>query len=457
MRLLTALCLLAASAVQPAAVGPESFRFTKAIEPERSDEDVMASVVLDGDAFSATRDGMPDLRIFDGQGKQTPLLVERAVEKVERQTRATLPSRVVALREREDRLRIIVELEDEAKGADGLSVFTPLKDYECRVRVFGSGDDFRWMPLEEDGLIFDYSRFIDVKNRDVSLADNDYRRYAVEIIPVENVQESLFREMTRRYHGQEEIERVEKTVFRRRPFRVDRIEMWQNRSETVKQRDKKTDYYVSVSHIEDDASERVTTIDVSARRQPITKLILETDSQNFKRPVRVQIPTARHGRTEWRDIAAGTVSLIRFGTFCEDRLAVSFPEQRAAEYRIVIENGDNQPLRINGVKAVGNAYQAVFIAVPDESYTLAYGSESAERADYDAAAVLAPLRARGHRPTPAKLGPEIINPSVKISDGALRELFASPVFLGTVVVVLVVLLGWALYAAVRRIDRLPRG
>lgn len=455
MKHIITLFLLMVWTIPAWAAEPEAFRFHKQIERAEPEKESIVGVTLDSDAFAATRDGLPDVRVLDADGKQTPIIIEKVVETTSFSERVKLPSRVVKLDKKDDRLRIVLELLDDESGAEGLTVVTPLKNYERRVRVFGSGEDFHWFSLEENGLIFDYSEFMDVENRDVRLGDNEYRRYAVEIVDIEDVRSSLFREMTRKYRGTEEVERVEKTVFQRRPFRIDRIKMWKTREKTLEKRDKKAGYHVAVSQVKEVLAERVTNIDLSARREPITELTLETPSTNFNRTVRVQVPMKRGINTEWRDIARGTFSRIKFDAYERQSLTISFPEQRSEEFRIVIDNGDNRPLDITGVKARGNVYRTVFIAEPNVSYRLAYGSETAETGDYDAAAVLAPLRAEGHQPVKAELGMEMENEVPDSAGNAFNELIANPLVWGAAIVVLVVLLGWALYSAVHRIDRLP--
>ncbi len=416
----------------------------------------MVAVEFDDNVYAATRDGLPDVRVLDAQGRQTPMLIEKVVEKIDYSVRKTLPGKVISLSKDDNRVKVVLQLEDDASGADGLSIFTPLTDYERRVRVYGSKDGVVWMSLEENGLIFDYSRLMDIGNRDVRLPKNDYRYYAVSILDVNDVEDSLFREMTRKYQGNKEVERIEKSVLQRRPFRMDRIDFWKNQPATLEKRDKTADYYVSIAKIEQSLQDHTTNIYVSARRQPLTAFTLETSSRNFSRPIRVQAQGAEGDKTEWRDIAQGKISLIEFAAFSEKSLTISFPAERAEEYRIVIRNEDNPPLKITGVKARGDVYRAVFLAAPGESYRLEYGSETAPRPSYDAAAVLAPLRAKGIKPVAAKLGPEVADPAPEPPPLDFRALLNNPLLLGAAIVVLVLLLGWALYLAARRIDRLPR-
>jgi hypothetical protein len=448
-------CLLMGYALQGAGAEPKDFRFRRDIELGKSATDRLVSVVLPSDVYAATRDGYPDLRIFDGQGRQTPCLAEMATQTRTHTVRAPCRSHVASLKEREDGIELVVQLEDESPAADGLTIWTPLADYERRVRVFGSTSGRVWTPLV-NGLIFDYSRYMDLGNRELSLPENDFRRLKVVISGIADAKDSPFLELTRKYRGGTEAERIEKTVVQRRPFRMDRIDLWRLRSEQLSERPREVNYPVEMSRVEEDAAGKSTIVYLRSRREPLTEFTLETSSRNFSRAARVQVPVRRGVRMQWADISQGRVSLVDFGGYRSESLGLSFPEQRQDEYRIVICNEDSPPLEIKGVKARGNEYRLVLLAAGNETYRLCYGADEVGRPEYDAAAVLGPLQLRGNRPTEAPLGKEIANPAVGPPSFALRGILNNALFLGAVVVLLVAALGWALFRATRRINALPK-
>ena len=90
----------------------------------------------------------------------------------------------------------------------------------------GSPDGKVWFPLVSDGLIFDFSRYMELSNRDITLPANTHRRFKVVVEQAQDRRESPFRELTRIRRGDLEVRRDETTVIDRRPFRIDRIEMW---------------------------------------------------------------------------------------------------------------------------------------------------------------------------------------------------------------------------------------
>ena len=456
--LATFLCFLLLNLALPSrAAEPEMFRFSKDIQSSANDEEAILAVAFDSDVYAATRDRFPDLRIFNAENQETPFVVEKATEPRMRTVRTTCGSTVTALDEHENDLDILLRLDDRAPAADGLSIMTPLTNFERRVLVYGSDDAVTWTPLVDAGLVFDYSRYMDISNREVRLPKNNYRHLKVRIEGIADSKESPFLDLTRKYRGGHEAERVENIVLQRRPFRMDSIELWRERQEKLSENQRKIDYKVAKFHVEENPDNKTTIVYVTMRREPLTEFALETASRNFNRSAVVQTPVMRAGRTEWIDVGRGQVSRVDFAGYRKETLDLFFPERRETTYRIVIHNEDSPPLAITGAEARGNVYRALFLAAPVDRYRLCYGSDEIEAPKYDAAMVLAPLR-QSHATAEGQLGAEIASAVEGESHVfSLRDLFRSRVFLGTVVAVLVVLLGWALYHASKRISELPRG
>jgi hypothetical protein len=452
-----ALAISLSAAAHCLAAQPGDFRFHKDIACGEAGMESIVGVVLDPDVYADTRDGFPDLRIFDAAGRETPFVIETATESRTHTVRAGCPALAPSLKERPEGLEIVVPLEKDSPAADGLVIVTPLTNFERRVRVFGSQDGKEWKPLVADGLVFDYSRYMDVNNREIRLPKNDCRQLKIVISGIDDTTESPLRELTRKYQGGNESERVERMTLERRPFRIDRIELWSEKTETLAQHQKQVEYPVKLGRIEQDTDEKATVVYVAARREPLTALTLETKSRNFSRPIVVQTPTKRGGQARWTDVAHGHISLLRFGQFRREALSVSFPEQRQSEYRIVIRNEDSPPVEVSGVKSRGNEYRAIFLAEKDQSYRLDYDSDNVESPRYDAAAVLAPLQSQGVRPSVGKLGKQVANTTnPEPPTASARRLLNDPLFMGGVIVVLVAVLAWALFRATRRINDIPK-
>lgn len=449
--------LMLATVAQGFAAQPTNFGFHKDIERRDAGKESIVAATLDPEVYVGTRNDFADLRVFDAEGRETPFLVEPVTEKCERIVRAACGSRVASLKEEADRLEIVVSLNEGAPPATDMTIVTPLVDYERQVRVFGTKDGKEWKPLVTDGLLFDYSRYVDLRNSDIRLPPNDCRQLKVVISGIEDSRQSPLMELTRKYEKGRESEREERTTLRRRPFRIDRIELSGEQTERLADSPKQTNYRVSLTHVDEDAADKTTIATLDARREPLTSLTLRTNSRNFSRPAVVQVMTKYGGNTRWTDIAHGQLTLLDFGRYHRESLTLTFPEQRQSHYRIVVRNEDSRPLKISGVTSSGITYRVVFLAEAGQSYRLAYGSENVESPRYDVAAVLAPLRAETARTDNASLGPQIANTQpVEAAPTRARSLVNDPLVMGGVIAALVAVLAWALYRAARRIGEIPK-
>jgi hypothetical protein len=430
------------------------FQFRKDIELGSATGEEIIAVPLDSDVYAGTRDRYPDLRIVDDRGEMVPYLLERIGKERINQVRQPCASKLVSLHVDEGKaLEIVIALDEKAPAAGGLTIQTPLVDYEHRVGVFGSQSGKDWVPLVTDGVIFDYSRFMDIRNRDVALPANSYRQFKLVVEQELDDRESPLRELIRGQTDGKKDTRIEITRNRRTPFRIDRVELWRTvenagpiESETVR-------YPQAALWVEHDAAKKLSRVDIEGRREPLTRLSLTTTSRNFSREARVLVPVERGALTEWVEVGRHTLVNIQFRAYHRAELSVDFPEQRQSHYRLEIENADNPALEITGVDVQGLGYHAVFLRSEGRTYRLEYGSDTAESPTYETAAVLASLR-RGYHPVTAKLGPQIAHPAYR-GDGGLRAFLNSPVFLTLAIASMVVVLAWALFRAGMRIKKLP--
>ncbi|MFH1708387.1 MAG: hypothetical protein ABIF71_10810 [Planctomycetota bacterium] len=204
-------------------------------------------------------------------------------------------------------------------------------------------------------------------------------------------------------------------------------------------------------------AQKTTVVEVTSRREPLTGLAITTDGANFSRraEVMIKISINENGRVgeDWRTIGSGVLQDLALGTVHRSSLALTFPETRATAYRIVINDGDNPPLRVTGVQGRGDVYRALFLSGGTDRYALYYGGADVGPADYDAAAVLGPLR-KDCRPVLWTMEPGAPNPAYAPTAAEERGAFfkrKSVLFSGIALVVLA--LGWALIRAVRHTEQ----
>jgi hypothetical protein len=435
---------------------PARFRFAKPIElPAAKDEEIVA-FRIDSDVYAVTKPGLPDLRVFDKDQAEVPYLIEAEVELREERSRVAFATEIVTARPDGNTLEVTLRLPDKSPNAEGFTIATPLVNYERKVRVAGSADGVKWTPLLADALLFDYTRFMDVSRREIPLPANTFRQFKLTIEDVIEEAESPFKELTRTFRADKEDQKVERTMIERRPFRIDRIGAWSTATRERIEQTRQVAYPVAEFAVKEESAKKQSVISVKTRREPISRFTLKTTSRNFSRRAVVEVLTARaKGPAEWRPIGEATISNVNYRDQRQEQLTITFPETREEQYRIVIHNDDNPVLSLQGVNAEGGAQHVVFMAQPGGGYRVAYGSDAAEAPRYEAATVLAKLR-RATPPVAATLGAQVANPDFAAAPATVQSVLNNRVFLGTAIVVMVAVLGWALYRASRRMEDLPK-
>jgi hypothetical protein len=448
--------ILASFATLAVAAGP-SLKYFKPLALPVLDKEELVAVPLDSDVYEVTRAGLPDLRLLDAANTEVTFIVRKAVSKRDETIRETWTARRKPSAKPLDTggLEITLELERDEPMPNGLRLVSPQRDFEHRVQVESSADGQTWQPLVRDGLIFDYAKYIDVRNDAVKWppAEAPRRHIRITIDDVTEEQESQLMELTRRLRGDDVAEKSERLIIDRRPFRIERIEFWRD---VIRERvtgDLRADYSLSGMKVTNDADDKQTHITVDSRREPLASLSLVTESRNFSRAAQVEVEREQGGQNTWHAISSGNVSRIDVRNLDRTNLAISVPETRQARYRLVIENRDSAPLAITGVSARGPVYEVVFLADPKVEYRVAYGGSSIDSPNYDTAALTASLGA-GYTPLAAELGEQgVLSQEVVTGEPFFKRLINDTRLLTIAIAILVILLGLGLYQATRRVNR----
>lgn len=458
------LCLLCVSVLNPLTLAPGNsradepvLRFAKPILGLDAAEEALVAVPLDAEVYAATQEDLDDVRVLDADGDDVPLLLRMVPTTKSRVERTTWTGREPSVRPLEDGgLEIVIELHDHQNRPlpHGLNIVTPLINFEQGVRVETSADGQNWEPAAET-VIFDYTRYMDVRNVSVPFTETTDRWFRITIDDVTAEQQSQLLELTRRLQGDEETGHTERLTVDRRPFRIDRIEFWREVERPQASGAAHSAYPLAGFEVAQDVEEQETHVIIETQREPLTSFRLETPSRNFSRRVIVQVEYVDGVRQEWRALAEATLLRIDFRNLSREELVVTFPQTRADRYRLVIENRDSPPLEVTGIAAEGTVYEAVFFAEPEREYRLAYGDELALAPHYDVAAIEA-LLLQGVEPQPAALAAEQPLSAAGPRATTFRDLLNSKPLLIGLVIVLVLSLGWGLYHAVQRMETLPK-
>lgn len=447
--LLTLGLLLLAPRPAPAAFSESGWRFYSRIETPYFPREEIVTVQLTSDVFEYAQADGADLRVVDDAGREVPHLLERRTRTEPRTVREACAAQLLSLDEGADnRLEIDYQLAADAAAPTGLTLVTPLKDFERLVSVSGSDDGNVWTLLAHEAPIFDFSRFMDVARSDVSLPANRFRRFRLVIRNVTDQARSPWAQLTRELGADGQARTVTEALsVENRPLRIDRVDFWRTVTREDRGAPESTDYQPQAFSVNREPGR--TLLEVTMRREPLTAFTLVTPSRNFSRPVTVEVGVQEGVQTRWREVGRGTWTNLDFRDLRRQELRVSFPEQRATRYRITVADGDSPPLEVRGVRAEGHAYHLAFLAFPARPYRLFYGAPAARAPVYDQVTVLNPLQG-AYQAQPVLLARRVFNEHYAES-APLTTWLRSRWFLGMAVAVAVLALGAALYRASRRL------
>ncbi|MEQ1620549.1 MAG: hypothetical protein ABL919_04010 [Methylococcales bacterium] len=431
-----------------------AYRFTRPIIHQNDGGQTLLAVALDNPIYAVVADGFSDLRLVNQEGVETPFLLQQITSRKTVIQRLPSASVTQALQTSgSDGITVMVDLDKGAANADGLSVITAQHDFEYSLQIYGTNDDGaskNWQLLLDNALIYDYARYMDVNNHDIDFPSNNYRHFKIVIAQPIQVRIGKLLELTRTIRGDKNPQLSEKLELLNEPLHIDRIEFWHNQSETLPETEQQFDYPLTAFNVTQDAEHKTSVIDIDSRNQPLTGFTLKTTTPNFRRNAEVQIP-AQHGM---QTIGHANLEALHFQDINRDKTDINFPEQRRQHYRIVIQNQDNPPLEISNVTGNGHGYQLLFLPQPGKTYQLRYSSAQAKLPHYDTAPILELLK-RGYPITSAELGPENAEAPVKQTFDFVN-LLNSKLFLGLVIGLMVLVLGWSLYRVSKRVTELPK-
>lgn len=434
--------------------------YVKDIElpPIKSEE--LLSVTLDSDVYTHSQTNYHDLRLLNSKNKEVAYLVRRGQTKQKRIIKRIWDAENVSLKPLEDdslKITFTRDTEKQPYPPQAIVLRTPLSNFEHRVKVESSTHGHNWVTLVEDELIFDYSQFMDVRNITIDLPkiDDQPRFFRLTIADVTQEQRSQIMELSRSLVGNKEVSRTERTAINRQPFRIDGIRMWADCAQDDVLADRKEEYPIKLADIEQDAETNQTIISIESHGEPITEVTIHTPDHNFSREATIDTPyTDVNMLGSWQHLTNMYIERIDFRTLKRELLTFKFPETRATEYRIVIDNRDSPPLDITGVTAEGHEYEVLFLADPQEKYRLAYGDTRLSSPNYDTAALAESLKA-GFAALVGTLGTATqveIPPEAIVPESFFKWFVNSSLAMTTVICVLVVVLAMALYRATRHLD-----
>ncbi len=466
---LITIILLIAAVHLPAFAGDfdsAPFGFYKEAEVKMESEGI-AAFSLDSQIYEQLRHDYSNLRLVrtgeNGTLEEVPFLREKFFHPRIDTHSKRIDTKEISLKETENNtIEIIIKLERRSpnRNAARLSIDTPLKDFERRVVVSGSQDGESWETLVAKGRIFDFTRYLDIRRTEIPLPKNNFRYFKVVIDRAIDDKDSLTRQISRQIRNGEETEREITANVTTRPFRIDRLKWFTLEGKKRAAPKDRIPYPLSGMDVSEDPEKKETVILLNSRNQPLTHFTLVTNSKNFRRQFSVQIPIISNvtGKADkWRTLQTSHLFRYQLGNFEEERLTIQFPEQRTEQYRIVIKNHDNPPLKIGKFEAEGPEYRLLSLADPGDRIRVYFGGDESKTLKlpvYDTSAITTG-RSHGLKVAAFPLSSSQSNPINQPQKEGGRSFLNNKIFLWIAIALVVALLAWMLFGMAKKIENLP--
>ncbi len=308
-------------------------------------------IILPDDIYQEVSNNLSDLRIFGSTSKTDTIEVPFILEtKTAYHRTEALQLKVFNKGSKGNQHFFTLECPD-LKEINELDLSFEEKNFDWKVQLEGSQDLKEWISISKD------NRIVAIKNSEVNyqyssivFPDSKYRYYRI-MVPNKQAPKLLEAKVYRQFYSAgtfKEFEIAEMT-------KVDEKES------------KKT--YVDFS---------------LSNKVPISFIQIEVDSQvDYYRKIDLQylvntIETPKGKKHVYRTMESGYLSSFENNTF-------NFPTKSVQQFRLVVYNQDNAPLKIIGATCKGHPTEMIARFDSPADYFLYYGNEKLRSPKYDIA------------------------------------------------------------------------
>ena len=433
---------------------PRDFQWIKRLISPESTTNSVAVCEMDEEMLRDIDDNYANIRVFNDSEKEVPFAIRTKQRKKIEMRECEVETKETSFKELPDNMAEIALEQVKTQNKPlakpcALTISTRIKNYEKNIMVSGSNDGKMWEVIVENQPIFDYSRFIDVRNNRVNLNSEPYKFYKIIISNISEKQQSPIVNIARDMRESEVFSELEETSFRREDFRIEKITLLTLKPFEVKTSVVTREYTVENLKVAHDAKDKKSIVTFSTGNMPVSEIIVVTSSSNFSRAIRVEGLEKSGSSETWRRMTIGNISRIKMGQFERDNVSVSIPSaKRFRDYRLTIENMDSPALDIDGIKIIGPVQELVFPLEPNKKYRAFYGGINIDSPRYDITDVL--RKTDGE--TAGIYSPEAREPNPAFEPNKGKHLMDSKKFLVIAIVIMVAVLLWVIAGSGKKIN-----
>lgn len=388
---LLSIAVLCAASTATATLKKELYPYVKSLEPAEAPAAAsrFGAFDLDEDIFRVLDRSLSNLRILDGNGVEVPFLIRTKTGDRTVEERNRVPFKKLSFVELPEN-RIEIELERDsaehyrACRISSVEISSALRNFEKHISLWHSSDRTHWELLAEERPIFDYSRYIDIRNSVVVFPESDARYIRLRIANITEKQQSPFTRFQRTLKGGESVSTTESFSVTHADFKIDAVTFFERVTRSVPGKAVVTPYTAAEFSVREEDKKSVVSFKTAGA--PLSELRPDIPSSFFHR--RYALDTSADGR-KWTPLQSGVISCAGGEPASGDGRSIPLTRpHRAAHWRIVIHNEDSPALEIRGVRAEGAVHEALFYCNPAMTYRVLYGGRQVTTPLYDISRVL---------------------------------------------------------------------
>lgn len=308
-------------------------------------------VELSSEIFSKVKPNLSDIRIF-GITENNDTIEAPYIFKVASETLSRHPIAFNRINTSNTAVGYFFTFKVPTKDAvNHIKLDFDTKNFDWRVRLEGSQDQKNWFEILDDYRILSlHNTQTDFEFTELVFPDSKYEYYRLQI-------------------NAESHPKLNKAILYQETF---------TEGESV-------DYQVKNFKIDENSNKNETEISVSlAQAVPVSQLKINLkDKFDYYRPIRISyVSDSTKPEKAWayryRNLTAGTLNSLEDNNF-------KFNSTILQRLKVLIDNGDNQPLDITSVSAKGYTHNLIARFTEPATYYLAYGNPTAKKPQYDIA------------------------------------------------------------------------
>ena len=291
---------------------------------------------LTEDIYENTKNNLGDIRIIDNAGKEVPYVIETGKDQEKHSEKIVARAKIDEVLTKKDKMEFIVKFNSDSSLKDIIGNRLELiasKNFYTEYTLLGSNNGTDWEQITS-GEIY---KTPDKSNLTIEFSEKRYEFYKI-VTPLDKG--NIFSEAI--------------------------LKLSNNEAGKLKTVGTKLDYKI-------EQEGKSTILKIKSKFLPLKNIVLDVNDE-FQRNY-----TVRSGDNFY---AEGIISKVGE----RSNLVINLENvPKLSEIIVEIQNGDNSPLKINGVTGNYVPDRIVFRATEGEDYKITFGDESLDKPEYDIA------------------------------------------------------------------------